>query len=164
MRSFPEVPRELRLAVMDRAMVQVLQQRLSERLTPTGSRSFEACVIDRRKHGAHPCFEIDDRITQRCSRRTVEDVAAVLACPVIVLAGSDRGEMPLHIQDVEHETGERRCVGARRPRERIVREPCDQRRKIFMAIVCRAEHRADDRWKVARWLVLAHEHMFAART
>ena len=164
MRSLPEVPRELRLAVMDRAMVQVLQQRLSERLTATGSRSFETCVVDRRKHGPHPCFEIEDRITQRCSRRAVEDVAAVLACPVIVLAGSDRGEMPLHIQDVQHETGERRCVGARRPRERIVREPCDQRRKIFMAIVCRAEHRADDRWKVARWLVLAHEHMFAART
>ena len=164
MRSFPEVPRELRLAVMDRAMVQVLQQRLSERLTAIGGRSVETCVVDRRKHGPHPCFDIEDRITQRCSRRAVEDVAPILAYPMIVLAGSDRGEMPLHIQDVQHETGEGRCFGARRPRDRIVREPCDQRRKIFVAIVCRAEHRADDRRKVARWHVLAHEHMFAART
>jgi len=47
MRSFPEVPRELRLAVMDRAMVQVLQQRLSERLTATGGKaSRRASSID----------------------------------------------------------------------------------------------------------------------
>jgi len=47
MRGFPEVPRELRLAVMDRAMVQVLQQRLSERLTATGGKaSRRASSID----------------------------------------------------------------------------------------------------------------------
>ena len=76
-------------------------------MTATGSRSSETRVVDRREHGPHPCVAIEDRIAQLCRRRAVEDVAAVLTRLVIVLAGSDGREMPLHIQDVEHETGAR---------------------------------------------------------
>ena len=89
-------------------------------MTATGSRSFETRVVDRREH-PHPGVAIEDRIAQLCRRRAVEDVAAVLTCLVIVLAGSDGREMPLHNQDVEHETGAR-VRRRRRPCEGIIRE------------------------------------------
>ena len=72
--------------------------------------------------------------------------------------------MPLHIQDVEHEPGERGCVGARCPGEGFIRQPAKQGGEVEMAIVRRAKHRADDRRKVARWFVLVHEHIIAGPT
>src|SRR5438552_15736814 len=82
---FPKVPGELRLTVMDRAMVEVLQQGFSDRPTGARSKGFEPRLVDRCECTPYLHAEGGDRITQLLCRCAVEDVAAVLSCPVIVL-------------------------------------------------------------------------------